>query len=88
LGEFYLSLLRSEARHDQNYFRLAREIAESDIGDRVMFFGQFEAQLITTPDEISSFTVAFYFEIKLCTHYTIFTNVKIVRSQDARTDNY
>ena len=51
LGDFYISLLRSEARHYQDYLTLAQEISEFDITDRVEFFGQLEAELISTPDE-------------------------------------
>ncbi len=51
LGDFYISLLRSEARHYQDYLTLAQEISEFDITERVEFFGQLEAELISTPDE-------------------------------------
>jgi tRNA-(ms[2]io[6]A)-hydroxylase len=51
LGDFYISLLRSEARHYQDYLTLAQEIADFDINDRVQFFGLIEAELISTPDE-------------------------------------
>ena len=50
LGDFYISLLRSEARHFQDYLTLAQEIAGFDISERVTFFGNIEAELITTPD--------------------------------------
>ncbi|MAD14485.1 MAG: tRNA-(ms[2]io[6]A)-hydroxylase [Alteromonadaceae bacterium] len=51
LGDFYISLLRSEARHYQDYLSLAEDIAGTDIKERVAFFGDVEAELITTPDE-------------------------------------
>lgn len=51
LSKFYLSLLRSEARHYQDYLALARLIAPEDIDDRVRHFGELEAQLILTPDD-------------------------------------
>mgnify|MGYP001403503976 CR=1 FL=1 len=51
LGDFYISLLRSEARHYQDYLSLAQEISEFDITERVEFFGMLEAELISTPDE-------------------------------------
>jgi len=51
LGDFYVSLLRSEARHYQDYLVLAEEIAGKDISERVAFFGQVEAELITSSDE-------------------------------------
>ncbi len=54
LGDFYISLLRSEARHFQDYLTLAEEIAGcADVGkvaERVKFFGEKEAELISTPD--------------------------------------
>ncbi|MBQ4862600.1 tRNA-(ms[2]io[6]A)-hydroxylase [Pseudoalteromonas sp. MMG013] len=50
LGDFYVSLLRSEARHYQDYLTLAEEIAGGDISERVTFFGEVEAGLITSPD--------------------------------------
>lgn len=51
LGDFYISLLRSEARHYQDYLTLAQEIADFDITERADFFGKIEADLITSPDE-------------------------------------
>lgn len=51
LGDFYISLLRSEARHYQDYLILAQEIADFDITERVEFFGKTEADLIISPDE-------------------------------------
>ncbi len=50
LGDFYISLLRSEARHYQDYLTLAGEIASFDISERVKFFAEREAELILTPD--------------------------------------
>lgn len=50
LGDFYISLLRSEARHYQDYLALAEQISESEITERVEFFGKLEAELILTPD--------------------------------------
>ncbi|MBB1384004.1 tRNA-(ms[2]io[6]A)-hydroxylase [Pseudoalteromonas sp. SG45-5] len=50
LGDFYISLLRSEARHYQDYLTLAQEIADFDITERVNFFGEKEKELISTPD--------------------------------------
>lgn len=51
IAKFYISLLRSEARHYQDYLVLAEEIAGKDISDRVAMFGQIEAELISTPDQ-------------------------------------
>lgn len=50
IAKFYISLLRSEARHYQDYLVLAEEIAGKDISERVAFFGQLEAELIASPD--------------------------------------
>lgn len=50
LGEFYLSLLRSEARHFQDYLSLAEKVTGGDISERVQLFGETEAQLILSPD--------------------------------------
>lgn len=51
LGDFYVSLLRSEARHYQDYLTLAKQIAGSEISKRVAQFGEVEADLILSPDE-------------------------------------
>jgi tRNA-(ms[2]io[6]A)-hydroxylase len=50
LGDFYVSLLRSEARHYQDYLTLAEEVAGCDISERVQFFGEIEAELILSDD--------------------------------------
>ncbi|WP_158968147.1 tRNA isopentenyl-2-thiomethyl-A-37 hydroxylase MiaE [Paraglaciecola sp. L3A3] len=50
LGDFYISLLRSEARHYQDYLTLAEEIAGQDITERIAYFGEAEAELISSPD--------------------------------------
>ncbi|CAM3860368.1 tRNA isopentenyl-2-thiomethyl-A-37 hydroxylase MiaE [Rheinheimera salexigens] len=50
LADFYLSLLRSEARHFEDYLQLAAKIAGTDITARIQFFGQVEAELIENPD--------------------------------------
>ncbi|MBL1167182.1 tRNA-(ms[2]io[6]A)-hydroxylase, partial [Escherichia coli] len=50
LNRFYVSLLRSEARHYQDYLQLAEQIAGGDISERVAHFGRIEAELIQTPD--------------------------------------
>ena len=50
LADFYVSLLRSEARHYQDYLSLAEQISGKDIAERVKFFGEVEADLISTPD--------------------------------------
>lgn len=51
IGDFYISLLRSEARHYQDYLTLANEFAGGDISDRILFFSDIEAELISTPDD-------------------------------------
>lgn len=52
LNKFYVSLLRSEARHYQDYLALAQQVAgESvDISERIAHFGKVEAELIASPD--------------------------------------
>lgn len=50
IAKFYVSLLRSEARHYQDYLTLAEEIAGKDITDRIDYFGRLEADLISSPD--------------------------------------
>jgi tRNA-(ms[2]io[6]A)-hydroxylase len=51
LNKFYVSLLRSEARHYQDYLSLAQSIATEDISPRVKHFAEVEAQLILTDDQ-------------------------------------
>lgn len=50
LQKFYLSLLRSEARHYQDYLALAQQVSQDDISPRVRYFGDVEAALIVSPD--------------------------------------
>lgn len=50
LGEFYISLLRSEARHYEDYIELAKSLSNSDISERIRFFCEIEADLILAPD--------------------------------------
>lgn len=50
LNKFYVSLLRSEARHYQDYLTLAEEVAGKDLSERIAYFGQVEAELILQPD--------------------------------------
>lgn len=50
LQKFYLSLLKSEARHFEDYLKLAKKYASGDISERVAFFGKVEAELISSPD--------------------------------------
>jgi tRNA-(ms[2]io[6]A)-hydroxylase len=50
LEKFYISLLRSEARHYQDYLTLATQIAGENITQRIAFFAEKEAELISTED--------------------------------------
>ena len=50
LSHFYTSLLRSEARHFEDYLTLAQGYADQDITERVTFFAEKEAQLVLQPD--------------------------------------
>ncbi|MEY8713546.1 tRNA 2-methylthio-N6-isopentenyl adenosine(37) hydroxylase MiaE [Mangrovibacter phragmitis] len=50
LQKFYVSLLRSEARHYQDYLALARQISVDDIQARVQEIGEAEAALILSED--------------------------------------
>lgn len=50
LGQFYLSLLRSEARHFEDYLTLARQVSATDITPRLNHFLRVEADLIQSPD--------------------------------------
>ena len=51
IARFYISLLRSEARHYQDYLTLAEQIAGKDICERIAYFGRIEAALISSPDQ-------------------------------------
>jgi tRNA-(ms[2]io[6]A)-hydroxylase len=50
LGDFYRSLLRSEARHFSDYLTLAENFAPLSIKTRVTYFTEIEANLILSPD--------------------------------------
>ncbi|KEA50662.1 hypothetical protein DT73_22100 [Mangrovibacter sp. MFB070] len=50
LQKFYVSLLRSEARHYQDYLALAQQISEDNIQARVQEIGEAEAALIQSGD--------------------------------------
>ena len=51
LESFYLSLLKSEGRHYQDYLKLARsEATESEIQSRISLFAQTERELIENTD--------------------------------------
>ena len=56
LCNFYLSLLKSEARHYQDYLRLARRLTcESMLNERITIFRHLEQEMIETPDEAFRF---------------------------------
>lgn len=50
LENFYISLLRSEARHFEDYLSLAQLISKDDISQRITLFGEHETQLILDKD--------------------------------------
>ncbi|MEH6471979.1 MAG: tRNA isopentenyl-2-thiomethyl-A-37 hydroxylase MiaE [Halopseudomonas sp.] len=50
LQHFYLSLLKSESRHYQDYLTLAEEYALEDIQPRIQVLGEVERELIVSPD--------------------------------------
>ncbi|QIB52378.1 tRNA-(ms[2]io[6]A)-hydroxylase [Pseudomonas profundi] len=50
LSDFYRSLLKSEARHYQDYLTLARQYADGPIDERIAFFAGIEAQAVAQPD--------------------------------------
>ena len=55
LGRYYRYLLNSEARHFQDYLRLAELYAGEPIDDRVAAFAAAERELVETPDEAFRF---------------------------------
>ncbi|PID41548.1 MAG: tRNA-(ms[2]io[6]A)-hydroxylase [Proteobacteria bacterium] len=57
LKKFYLSLLKSEGRHYQDYLKLARKVAKEkeEVFARVTRFLSIENELINTPDDVFRF---------------------------------
>lgn len=51
LKKFYLSLLTSEARHYEDYLKLAKKAAGIDIEDRVELFLALEKEIVSQPSE-------------------------------------
>ena len=51
LSKFYLSLLKSEMRHYQDYLSMAQSYAKQPITERIAFFAEIEKQSILTADE-------------------------------------
>ncbi len=52
LEKFYLSLLKSESRHFQDYLDLAHKYSEEPIEERVKFFLEIERDSILLPDNL------------------------------------
>ena len=50
LAKYYRYLLKSESRHFEDYLALAQSLAEDNIDERVAFFKEVEAELISSPD--------------------------------------
>ena len=50
LVKYYRYLLKSESRHFEDYLALAQSLAEDNIDERVAFFKEVEAELISSPD--------------------------------------
>ena len=50
VSRFYQSLLRSESRHYEDYLGLATQYDDADTEERVRFFAELEADLVTSPD--------------------------------------
>lgn len=51
LQKFYTSLLKSEARHYEDYLTLAQQLSKKSIANRVEEFAKREEELINSPDE-------------------------------------
>lgn len=51
LANFYISLLRSEARHYQDYIKLAQLHSDQPIDQRIVYFRDLEAELILSKDQ-------------------------------------
>jgi len=52
LEKFYLSLLKSEARHFQDYLTLAQKYSKEPIDERIAFFLEEERKAIMEPDDL------------------------------------
>lgn len=50
LAKYYRYLLKSESRHFEDYLALAQSLSEERIDERVAFFKEVEAKLISSPD--------------------------------------
>lgn len=50
LAKYYRYLLKSESRHFEDYLALAQSLSDDNINERVAFFKEVEAELISSPD--------------------------------------
>ncbi|MCO7247668.1 tRNA-(ms[2]io[6]A)-hydroxylase [Halomonas sp. Mc5H-6] len=50
LAKFYRTLVKSEGRHFEDYLLLARQQTDYSIDERIAFFVECEAELISSPD--------------------------------------
>lgn len=50
LAKYYRYLLKSESRHFEDYLALAQSLSDNNIDERVAFFKEVEADLISSPD--------------------------------------
>ena len=50
LAKYYRYLLKSESRHFEDYLALAQSLSDDNIDERVAFFKEVEADLISSPD--------------------------------------
>lgn len=50
LAKFYRGLVKSEGRHYEDYLMLARRLSPEPLDERIAFFLEREAELITMPD--------------------------------------
>ena len=50
IRRFYNSLLRSESRHYEDYLGLARKYDDADTEDRIQFYAEIEAELVSSLD--------------------------------------
>ncbi|SDU04771.1 tRNA-(ms[2]io[6]A)-hydroxylase [Halopseudomonas salegens] len=55
LADFYFSLLKSEARHYQDYLNLARQYADEDITPRIQTFAAAEQAAVHADDQVFRF---------------------------------
>jgi tRNA 2-(methylsulfanyl)-N6-isopentenyladenosine37 hydroxylase len=55
LSDFYRSLLKSEARHYQDYLKLARQYSSEPLEERIAFFAEVEANAVCEPDPVFRF---------------------------------